>query len=351
MSKLWEQRWHPLRRQWVVVAAHRQDRPWLGGAAPASAAAVPRFDPECTFCPGNRRVGGSENPDYDGVLVFDNDRPCVAAAAPQQLAPPTGIYRNRPALGAARVVCFSPRHDLSLAELPLHGVDAVLSSWQVQRRELAALPGIAQVLCFENRGAAVGVSNPHPHGQIYATDSVWPTLQEEVAASREHLAHHGRPLWQDLVASEQQDGRRILVENEHAIAFVPYCARYAYEVFVGPKRAVPDLLGLAAAERLALAAALREVLVRYDNLWRTPFPYVLALHDAPCDGGDHRGFGCHFELHPPLRKPGLLKHLAGPEVGFGGFLADTAPEEKAAELRAVGAVHYKLDPPTAPAAP
>ncbi|MBL8724200.1 MAG: galactose-1-phosphate uridylyltransferase [Planctomycetes bacterium] len=344
MSTVWEQRWHPLRRQWVVVAAHRQDRPWLGAVAPAGIETVPGFDPACTFCPGNPRLGDARNPHYQGVFVFDNDRPCVGVDAPELLAAAPGIYRNRPARGLARVVCFSPRHDLSLAELPPRSLDAVLASWQEQRRELAAFPGIAQVLCFENRGAAVGVSNPHPHGQIYATNFVWPTLRDELEATREHGADHGRSLWQDIVASECQDGRRILVENDHAIAFVPYFARYAYEVFVGPKRAVPDLLGLAAEERQALAAALGEVLVRYDNLWRAPFPYVLALHDAPCDGTDHRGFGCHFELHPPLRKPGLLKHLAGPEVGFGGFLADTAPEEKAAELRAVAGVHYKRAP-------
>lgn len=341
MVGTWEQRWHPLRREWVVLAAHRQDRPWLGEVREHAAAAVPPFDPGCTFCPGNQRISGVRNPAYPGVHVFDNDRPCVGPDAPLELGAPPGIYRNRPARGIARVVCFSPRHDVSLAELSVAELDAVIACWQDQYRELGARPEIEHVLLFENRGAAVGVSNPHPHGQVYATNFVFPTIRNEVDAVREHLAATGRVLWEDIVASELAEPQRIVAQNGTAIAFVPWFARYAYEVYVGPRRAVADVAAVTATERRDLAAVLREVLVCYDNLWRAPFPYVMALHNAPCDGGDHRAFGFHIELHPPLRKPGLLKYLAGPEVGGGGFLADTAPEEKAAELRSVAAVHYK----------
>jgi UDPglucose--hexose-1-phosphate uridylyltransferase len=341
MAGTWEQRWHPLRREWVVVAAHRQDRPWLGETRSVAAEVVPEFDAACTFCPGNVRVSGVQNPHYDSVFVFDNDRPCVGIDAPTELAVPSGIYRNRAANGIARVVCFSPRHDLSLAEMEVDGVDAVLAAWQQQFAELGARPEVAHVLLFENRGAAVGVSNPHPHGQIYATNFVFPTIANEVLACREHLLTSGRVLWEDVVASEVGDGRRILAQNATAIAFVPWFARYAYEVYVGPRRAVPDLTRLTAGERADLAAVLGEVLARFDNLWRAPFPYVMALHNAPTDGGDHRSFGFHVELHPPLRKPGLLKYLAGPEVGGGGFLADTSPELKAAELQAVAAQHHR----------
>lgn len=341
MAGLWEQRWHPLRREWVVVAAHRQDRPWLGETRAELPAAVPAFDPACTFCPGNARVSGARNPDYRSVYVFDNDRPCVGIDAPTELAPPPGIYRNRPATGIARVVCFSPRHDLSLAEMSAAEIDGVLAVWQQQFAELGARPEIAHVLVFENRGAAVGVSNPHPHGQIYATNFVFPTIRNEVDACREHFDAHRRPLWEDIVASELADGRRLIAQNGSAVSFVPYFARYAYEVYVGPRRAVADIAALEDGERRDLAAVLGDVLVRFDNLWRAPFPYVMALHNAPTDGGDHRGFGFHIEFHPPLRKPGLLKYLAGPEVGGGGFLADTAPEQKAEELRALGGVHYK----------
>jgi UDPglucose--hexose-1-phosphate uridylyltransferase len=340
MAPVWEQRWQPLRREWVIVAAHRQDRPWLGATSDAGRAPLPRYDAACTFCPGNLRVSGARNPDYAQVFVFDNDRPCAGPDAPRDLPPPPGIYRGAPATGLARVVCFAPRHDLTLARMGLAEVDAVLRCWQEQYRELGGRDGIAHVLIFENQGEVVGVSNPHPHGQIYATNFVFKTIETEVAACREHLDLRGVPLWEEIVASELADGRRMLVENATAVAFVPWFARYAYETYVGPRRAVPSIADLGDGERRDLAAALHEVLVRYDNLWRMPFPYVLALHNAPTDGGDCRGFGFHVELHPPLRKPGLLKYLAGPEIGGGSFLADTAPEDKAAELRAVSAVHY-----------
>jgi UDPglucose--hexose-1-phosphate uridylyltransferase len=337
---VWEQRWHPLRAEWVLVAAHRQDRPWLGASVAASAAPLPEWDPACTFCPRNARIGGAANPDYRGVHVFDNDRPCASPAAPADLPPPPGLYRNAPALGHARVICFSPRHDLSLARMDVGAVDAVLECWQQQYVELGARPGVAHVLIFENKGEVVGVSNPHPHGQVYATAFVFKTIETEVAVCREHLARRGRPLWEEIVETELDDGRRVVARNESAVAFVPWFARWAYETYVGPVRAVASIADLDAPERRALAAALHEVLVRYDNLWRMPFPYVMALHNAPTDGGDHGGFGFHLELHPPLRKPGLLKHLAGPEIGGGSFLADTAPEEKAAELRAVPSRHW-----------
>lgn len=340
MAPVWEQRWHPLRREWVIVAAHRQDRPWLGATTAHEAAKLPQFDATCTFCPGNTRVSGARNPDYAQVYVFDNDRPCTGPDAPLDLPPPPGIYRNAPASGLARVVCFSPRHDLTLARMAPQDVDAVMRCWQQQYRELGARDGIAHVLIFENQGAAVGVSNPHPHGQIYATNFVFKTIENEVLACREHLAAHGAPLWEQIVQTEVADGQRMLVQNPHAVAFVPYFARYAYETYIGPRRAVPSIADLTDTERLDLAHALHEVLVRFDNLWRMPFPYVMALHNAPTDGGDHRGFGFHIEIHPPLRKPGLLKYLAGPEIGGGSFLADTSPEDKAAELRAVSAVHY-----------
>lgn len=332
---VWEQRWHPLRREWVVVAAHRQDRPWLGEREPARARTpLPGHDPQCTFCPRNARVSGRVNPDYRGVFVFDNDRPCVGVHAPVDLAPPPRGYASRPATGVARVVCFSERHDVALHELGPDGVDAVLRCFADQYRELGARPEVNHVLCFENRGEAVGVSNPHPHGQVYATNFVFETIAREVESCRAHFDGTGRSLWEDVVRTEVEDGRRVLCENAHAVAFQPWFARFAYETFVGPRRAVASLCELDEVERRALAIALHDVLVRFDALWQQPFPYVMALHQAPTDGGDHRGFGFHVEFHPPLRKPGLRKFLAGPETGGGNFLADTAPEATARELRA-----------------
>src|SRR5262245_33798572 len=173
MPPVWEQRWHPLRREWVIVAVHRQDRPWLGERVAAARTELPRYDADCTFCPGHARVSGARNPDYRGVFVFDNDRPCAGADAPRELAVPPGIYRSSPAQGLARVVCFHERHDLALARMDGAQIDAVLQCWQQQYRELGARREIAHVLVFENHGDVVGVSNPHPHGQIYATNFVF----------------------------------------------------------------------------------------------------------------------------------------------------------------------------------
>jgi UDPglucose--hexose-1-phosphate uridylyltransferase len=338
---VWEERWHPLREEWVIVAAHRQNRPWSGESIEHAEKELPRYVDDCYLCPGNTRVGGARNPDYESIFVFDNDHPCVGGNTPEPEPPANGVYRNRKADGIARVVCYSPRHDLTLAELETDDVAELLTEWQRQYRELSAMPNVKNVLVFENKGEAVGVSNPHPHCQIYATNFVFKTIGTEAGASAKYFQQNGRVLFQDIIEAEKRDGRRVIAENENAIAFLPYFARYAYEVFVAPKRTVPSLANLNEAEVTDVAAVLKETLIRFDNLWEMPFPYVMPLHQAPSEGGDYSKFHFHIQFHPPLRKPNLLKYLAGPEIGGGNFLSDTSPEEKAAELRAVSPVHYK----------
>ena len=337
----WEERWHPLRREWVVVSSHRNDRPWRGEHVAGSRETLPAFAPDCYLCPGNARVSGARNERYAGVFVFDNDHPCVGDAAPRDLAAPPGIYQSRPATGCSRVVCYTPRHDLTLAELPEPGVVRLLEVLQDQYRELGAREEVRHVLVFENRGEVVGVSNPHPHCQIYATNFVFRTIEVEAEATADHLAAHGRVLFADILDAERADGRRIVAERDAAVAFVPYFARYPYEVFVAPRATHPSLADLSASELADFAGVLREALIRLANLWRMALPYVMVFHQAPTDGAAHPGFHFHAEIYPPLRKPGLLKYLAGPEIGGGNFLNDTAPEEKAAELRAASAVHYR----------
>src|ERR1700730_16399212 len=337
----WEERWHPLREEWVIVAAHRQHRPWGGETLQHEDEMLPEYLPDCYLCPGNPRVSGKANPQYTQTFVFDNDHPSVSQDAPANLPLPAGIYRNRPARGIARVVCYSPKHNLTLSELEPEGIEDLLRVWQEQYLDLGSRPDIAHVLIFENKGEAVGVSNPHPHCQIYANNFVFKTIETEARVSRRHLAETGRVLFQDIIVAEKQDERRIIAENDSAIAFLPYFARYAYEVFVAPKASHPSLASLSEEEVRAFADVLKRVLVKFDNLWQMPFPYVMPLHQAPTDGGDYDGFHFHIEFHPPLRKPNLLKYLAGPEIGGGNFLSDTLPEEKAAELSAQPEVHYK----------
>ena len=338
---VWEERWHPLRREWVVISSHRDRRPWQGEIVSDTAAARVAYDPTCYLCPGNTRVSGHRNPAYTGVLAFDNDHPCVGPLATEPAPFPASVYQNRRANGGSRVVCYSPRHDLSLAELPQASIVTLLAALQDEFRELSSRPEVRHVLMFENKGEVVGVSNPHPHCQIYATNFVFRTIELEAEASAAYLAAHGRVLFADILDAEAADGRRIIASSGDAVAFVPYFARYAYETFVAPRATHANIAELSPSEISDLAAVLRETLIRMDNLWQMPFPYVMALHQAPVDGADHGGFHFHIEIHTPLRKPGLLKYLAGPEIGGGNFLNDTAPEDKAAELRATSTTHYR----------
>jgi len=324
-----------------VVSAHRQDRPWIGETLAAAESGLPDRVDDCYLCPGNVRSSGARNPPYTSTFVFDNDHPSVGENAPRKPSQPPGIYRVRPATGIARVVCFSPFHNSTLAEMAPKDAEEVVATWQREHLDLGSRPEVANVLIFENKGGVVGVSNPHPHGQIYATNFVFKTIENEAKVSEGHLRDTGRVLFQDVLEAEIEDGRRILCENETAIAFVPYFARYAYEVFVAPKRTHPSVASLSDPEVLDFTAALQRVLTKYDNLWRMSFPYVMPLHQAPTDGSDYRGFHFHVELHPPLRKPNLLKYLAGPEIGGGSFLSDTVAEEKARELQALPDVHYR----------
>jgi UDPglucose--hexose-1-phosphate uridylyltransferase len=340
MRMVWEERWHPLRQEWVVISSHRDNRPWLGETLEDARGDRPAYDSSCYLCPGNPRVSGARNDAYGGVFVFDNDHPCVGPAAPAEIEPAPGFYRNRRADGLSRVVCFTPRHDLTLAELPQSSFVELFDALRAQHRELAARREVRHVLMFENKGEVVGVSNPHPHCQIYATNFVFRTIQVEAEASAKHLAATGNVLFDDIIAAEEADGRRMLSANDSAVSFVPYFARYPYETYVAPRTTRANVGELTDSELDGFSAVLRETLVRLENLWRMALPYVMVLHNAPAKD-EAPGFHFHIQIHPPLRKPGLMKYLAGPEIGGGNFLNDTAPEAKASELRAVPSVHYK----------
>lgn len=338
---VWEQRWHPLREEWVIIASHRQNRPWTGEIVNHPVEQIPEYDPNCYLCPGNKRVSGARNPNYEQTFVFTNDHGCVDWNAPEVGAMSQGIYRTKPAHGVARVVCYSPKHHLTLTELAVSEIVTLFRVWQQQYRELGAHPEIKHVLVFENKGEVVGVSNPHPHCQIYATNFIFKYIETEARVSQQYFAQHQHCLFQEIISQEKNDGRRIICENDSAIAFIPFFARYAYEVYVAPKASHPSLAQLSDAELNDLAEVLKTTLIKFDNLWNMAFPYVMPLHQAPTDGADYSSFHFHIEFHPPLRKPNLLKYLAGPEIGGGNFLSDTSPEEKAAELRALPNVHYK----------
>ena len=333
----WEKRWHPIFERWVVYAAHRNTRPWSVEKASIRASIKKSYSPDCYLCPCNTRISGTANPDYSGVYVFENDHPVVGMDAPNssKFHDESNLYHCASAKGIARVICYHERHDLSMSTIPTVAVEEVFLALQKQTVELSLKPEIHSVFIFENRGEMVGVSNPHPHCQLYATDFVFGHVQEGLFASAKHRARTGRSLFDDIIAEESTAKIRVVAENKHAIAFVPFFARWAYEVMVFPKGEHQTMATMTDAEVRGLSAIFQEVVQRYDGLFKAEFPYVMSVMQAPVDGEDYNHYRLHLWLQPPLRQPNLQKFPAGPERGGGTFMADTMPEEKAAELQAV----------------
>lgn len=338
-APVWEQRWHPLREEWVLYTAHRGGRPWIGDTHRAAEITPPAYDPTCALCPGNKRVQGA-NPAYTGVYWFTNDLPCFGS---ETTSAGDEFYQTKAAEGTAEVVCYSPDHGKTFVDLTDEECAAVVALWTERYRELGARPEVDHVLIFENKGSLVGTSNPHPHCQIYAGNMIYGHTAREVESGRKYHAATGGFIGQEILRRELA-GPRVIAQNDSFVACVPWFARYAYEVYILPRRQVASLAELTPAEQRALGLMIREVTTRYDNLWQMPMPYVMAIHQAPTDGGDHSMYPFHLEFHPPLRKPDTLKYLAGPEVGGGSMTNESDPDEKAAELKAVPSVHYKRNP-------
>jgi len=332
----WEKRWHPLRQEWVVYAAHRNSRPWNFDIK-QSAKESPAYDPGCYLCPGNTRISGKRNPDPYDVFIFDNDHPVVGLESPvipdyaRELH--NGLYKRAKAEGIARVVCYDPRHNVTLNDVSPDQVARVFHALRDEMIFFESHPSIKSVLIFENKGEMVGVSNPHPHCQIYATDFVFNIVMKEINAAAMHREKAGTNLFADIIKAEKADEIRVVAENENAIAFIPFFARFAYETYVFPKKRHATLTTMSNEELRDLAAVFQEVTRKFDANFKTSFPYILAFAQAPVDGGTYDEYHMHLIICPPLRQPGLQKFLAGPETGADTFMADTVPEEKAAELR------------------
>jgi UDPglucose--hexose-1-phosphate uridylyltransferase len=341
----WEKRWHPLRQEWVIYAAHRNSRPWSTGRSVIAEKQVPAYDPGCYLCPGNQRIHGEANPAYSGVFIFDNDHPVVGLHAPgipaSEAIKGNGLYRKEKATGIARVICYDPRHNVTLAEMEIAQVAAVFTAWRSQMQEFEANPAIKYALLFENKGELCGVSNPHPHCQIYATDFVFKHTEQHLHASNEFRKDTGKNLFNEIIENELKDEVRVVAENPGAVAFIPFFARYAYEVMIFPKKRHSTFITMSDSELYDLAAVFREVIRRYNLNFQMSFPYVMSVQQAPVDGNLYPLYHLHLSILPPLRQPGLVKYLAGPEIGGGNFMADTMPEEKAAELRKVNLAEYK----------
>lgn len=314
-------RWHPLRGEWVAYAGHRQNRTFLP---------PPEYNPLApTLDPANPTEVPAGNWD---VAVFENLFPTLTMAAhdPPELGVPT-----EPGKGVCEVVVFTQDAKASLGRLPLPHIELLIDVWADRYEELGALPDVRYVYPFENRGVEVGVTLHHPHGQLYAYPFVPPVAARELAEQHAYYERTQRGLLEDFIARELAEGVRVLYEGPEATAFMPICARYSYEVWVAPKRPAPSFAALSAIERRDYARALKTVLMKFDGLWQKPFPYILAFHQAPTDGAAHPEAHLHAEFYPAYRMPGRLKYLAGSEIGAGVFTADTLPEQKVEELKAV----------------
>lgn len=322
----WELRWHPFRAEWVLFTSHRGVRPWIGEVVAPEEANIPEAN---ALAPNGQRLT-TTNPDYRGTFVFTNDLPVFSDDAPSPTAG-DDLYRTARATGTAEVVCYHHDPARSLADLDDAEVADVVRTWRDRTASLQRSSGVNHVLIFENRGALVGTSNPHPHCQIYAGAMVYGTMAREAEVAAQHHDRTGRDLLMDVVERELA-GNRVVVRGEHFFACVPWFARYAYEVLVLPRRPATSLVDLDDERCASLALVLRDMVRCYDALWGFRMPYVLAVHQAPV--GEHPHYPFHLEIHPPLRSPGLLKYLAGPEVGGGSMTNESDPDEKAAELRA-----------------
>ena len=333
-------RWNPLLGEWVIMAPATGVRPWSGVLVTPARNELPEFDPECYLCPGVKRSSGKVNADYDSVYIFDNDFPSLTMEA--EVFETEGSYiQESPARGICRVVCFSPKHNVTLSEMSKDEVLSVFQALYDQFDELSAIPEIKSVLIFENRGKIIGVSNPHPHGQIYSMDFIPRIPATRYAHALLYMKEKNSCLFCKILEDELSDSRRIITRNDHFVVFVPYFARLTYEVLIFPIRHVPFITELTPEELESLAAIHKEMLVRYDNLFQMPFPNITVFQNAPCSyDTDPQPYHFHIEFLPPLRSRDKLKYMAGFESGCGNVVNPSLPEESAKALRNVSTIHY-----------
>ena len=343
LSEHVHRRFNPLTGEWVLVSPHRARRPWQGQIEKVEPETRPAYDPDCYLCPGNARAGGAKNPQYEDVFAFDNDFAALRPDTPDGRIDDAGLLVASAERGICRVICFSPRHDLTLPEMELHAVRRVVDLWADQYAELGACVEINHVQIFENRGRMMGCSNQHPHGQIWAQHSVPDETAREMHHMRTYRAGTGRSLLGDYLARELELGTRIVCANDGFVTLVPFWAVWPFETLVIARRPIPSIIELTMAERDDLADELKRLTTRYDNLFRTSFPYSAGIHQAPTDDVAHPEWHLHLHFHPPLlRSATIRKFMVGYEL-LAEPQRDVTPESSAELLRTLSETHYRAE--------
>jgi len=333
-TKTPHRRWNPLAQEWLVVSPHRLERPWQGQVEKTAPAERLQYDPKCYLCPGNSRAGGHRNPNYSSTFVFDNDYAALKADAAQAQTKQSDLIMAESERGICRVICFSPRHDLALSNMELDDIAQVVAVWSQQYRELGAIDWVTHVQIFENRGEMMGASNPHPHCQLWATETVPSYPAREQRAFLEYFKDQGKCMLCEYLKLEQQDGSRIVCSNESFTVVVPFWAVWPFEVLLLANAHLTGLDQLPEDSRRSLADILKRITSRYDNIFGVSFPYSMGFHQRPTDSQQHPEWHLHAHFYPPLlRSATIRKFMVGYEM-LAGPQRDITPETAAERLRA-----------------
>ncbi len=335
-------RFNPLTGEWVLVSPHRTKRPWQGKLEKINQEKQLEHDTTCYLCPGNERAGGVNNPDYKNVFVFQNDFSALVPDAPVGSYENGELFKATSERGFCKVICFSPRHDLTIPEMEVSDIRKVVDVWTEEYKTIGELDYVNHVQIFENKGDIMGCSNPHPHGQIWAQTSVPVEPTKESDRQLTYFNKHNRTLLSDYVREELEAKERIIAENEHFISVVPFWATWPYETMLISKRAVQNLLQLSESEKDAFADIYKQTTILYDNLFEVSFPYSAGIHQAPTDGLNHPEWHLHMHFYPPLlRSATVKKFMVGYEM-MANPQRDITAEQSAERLRNLSKIHYKI---------